>query len=52
MQNQELRNEMDKLRRELQQFRNDLTKTGESDSGQSKKSKQQLNPVDLDEIEI
>ena len=52
MQNQELKNEMDKLRRELQQFRNDLTKPGEIDSGQSKKNKQQVKPVDLDDIEI
>lgn len=52
MQNQELKNEMDKLRRELQQFRYDLTKPGEIDSGQSKKSRQQVKPVDLDEIEI
>jgi hypothetical protein len=52
MQNQELKNEMDKLRRELQQFRYDLTKPGEIDSGQSKKSRQQVKPVDLDDIEI
>jgi len=52
MQNQELKNEMDKLRRELKQFRNDLVRPNESDSGQSKKNKQQVNPVDLDEIEI
>ena len=52
MQNEELKKEMDKLRRELQQFRYDLTKPGEIDSGQSKKSRQQVKPVDLDEIEI
>jgi hypothetical protein len=51
-QNQELKKEMDNLRKELQQFRNDLTKPSESDSVQSKKSKQRVNPVDIDEIEI
>jgi hypothetical protein len=51
-QNEELKREMDKLRRELQQFRNDLSRPNESDSGQSKKSKQNLNPDDRNDIEI
>lgn len=52
LQNNELKKEMDNLRQELQKFRNDLTKPNESDSGRSKKSKQKMNPVDTNEIEI
>ena len=51
-QNEELKKEMDNLKKELQKFRQDFTKPNESDSGQSKKSKQKVNPVDTDEIEI
>lgn len=51
-QNEELKKEMDNLKKELQKFRQDFTKPNESDSGQSKKSKQKVNPVDVDEIEI
>lgn len=52
LQNEELKREMDNLRKELQQFRNDFTKPNENDSGQSKKSKQRVNPVNTEDIEI
>ncbi|HRQ52607.1 MAG TPA: hypothetical protein PL018_00005 [Ignavibacteriaceae bacterium] len=52
LQNRELKKEMDKLRKELQKFREDFTNPNESDSGQSKKKKQNINPEGIDGIEI
>jgi len=52
LQNRELKKEMDKLRQELQKFREDFTIPNESDSGQSKKKKQNINPEGIDGIEI
>lgn len=51
-QNEELKREMENLKKELQQFRNDLSQPKQDEPGQSKKSKQNINNVDVDEIEI
>ncbi len=52
MQNKELKKEMDKLRKELQKFREDFTIPNDSDQENSKKGKQNISPVDFDPIEI
>jgi len=52
LQNQDLKNEMDKLRKELQQFRRDLTVPQKDDSLQSKKSIQKNKATGVKVIEI
>ncbi len=52
MQNRELKKEMDKLRKELQQFRQEFSIPNVPDPGQSKKDKQNVSPADSDNLEI
>ena len=50
--NQELKNEMDMLRKELEQFRKDIIVPQKDDSLQSKKRAQKINSIDIEVIEI
>ena len=49
-QNEELKREMDNLRKELQKFRNEFSQPKQDESGQSKKSNQNLRNSDVKEI--